>query len=185
MVRRAAIFIDAGHMAEIPQGRQVDLSKFPRYLVDHVSADTDILRCYYYCCPPYCSPRPTPDESKRLSNHHRFLNATRHFQCFEVRQGQLARYRNEQGEFEYDQKMVDVLLSIDLVRLSSKAQISHAVIVTGDSDFAPAIQVAKNEGVSTWLFYGYKCHVNDSLLDVVDGHFELTPDFLASVLRTR
>jgi uncharacterized LabA/DUF88 family protein len=51
------------------------------------------------------------------------------------------------------QKDVDVLLAIDLVRLSSKGQIQKAFLVAGDADFSPVVKAAKDEGVMVKLFY--------------------------------
>ena len=183
MLYRVAVFIDGGYLAKIPRGHQVDLVKFPRHLADHISTGIDILRTYYYFCPPYVSPTPTPDESRRLSNYQRFQNAARRFPRFELREGDLLRYRDERGEYVFIQKKVDVLLSIDLVRLSTKGQITHAAIVAGDADFVPAIQIAKDEGVSIWLFYNIPIH--NSLWNAVDERIELTPEFLEPVLRFR
>jgi len=45
----------------------------------------------------------------------------------------------------------DVWLSTDLVRLASKRQIDLAILVTGDSDFVPAIRAAREEGVEVRL----------------------------------
>ena len=47
--------------------------------------------------------------------------------------------------------MVDVHLSIDLVDLSATGKIDTAILVAGDSDFAPAVKKAKNSGVRVIL----------------------------------
>jgi uncharacterized LabA/DUF88 family protein len=38
------------------------------------------------------------------------------------------------------------MFAVDLVQLSTKRQITEAGIIASDSDFLPAIEVAKNEG---------------------------------------
>ena len=54
----------------------------------------------------------------------------------------------------YEQKRVDVLLSVDLVRHAAANHIQHAVIVAGDSDFIPAVAAAKESGVTVSLWCG-------------------------------
>jgi uncharacterized LabA/DUF88 family protein len=46
------------------------------------------------------------------------------------------------------QKAVDTLLAIDLARLAERSALSHALVLAGDGDFAPAVQVARDAGVT-------------------------------------
>nr|WP_321349330.1 NYN domain-containing protein [uncultured Methanoregula sp.] len=88
--------------------------------------------------------------------------------------------KNSDGSFE--QKRVDILLAVELVRLSWSGQIGHAVIVTGDSDFVPAIEAAKDAGVITKLYYSRRS-VHDELLSAVDERCEMDPAFIERVKR--
>lgn len=83
---------------------------------------------------------------------------------------------------EYEQKRVDILLAVELVRLSWSHQISHAILVTGDSDFVPAVEAAKDAGVITSLYYSRKS-IHDELLQAVDERYEMDDDFIRSVKR--
>jgi uncharacterized LabA/DUF88 family protein len=58
----------------------------------------------------------------------------------------------------YEQKRVDILLGVDLVQLAAKHRITDAALIAGDSDFLPAIEVAKSEGVVVHLFHGRAPH---------------------------
>ena len=75
--------------------------------------------------------------------------------------------------------MVDVLLSIDLVRLSARGQITDIALAAGDSDFVPAVEVAKNEGVSVWLYHGNRPH--NALWDAVDERIKITQDLINKI----
>jgi uncharacterized LabA/DUF88 family protein len=75
--------------------------------------------------------------------------------------------------------MVDVLLSVDLVRLSTGGQISHAALVAGDSDFVPAVQAARNAGVSMWLFHGERYH--NELWKLADERIRISPELIEKV----
>ena len=73
------------------------------------------------------------------------------------------------------QKGIDTLLSIDLVELASTGQISKAVLLTGDSDFAPAARRARDKGVVVDLFYSPATYVHSEL--------EIPDELLKSVRR--
>ena len=62
---------------------------------------------------------------------------------------------------------------------SAKAQISRAALVAGDSDFVPAIAVAKNEGVAVTRHHGQSCH-NDLRL-AADESFRIDQSLTDSV----
>src|SRR2546427_9126898 len=96
----------------------------------------------------------------------------------EVRLGRL-QFIND----EFRQKGVDVLLSMDLVELAATGQISKAVIVTGDSDFAPAAKRARDKGVLVVLFYSPSTYVHDELFQSCDDRLTLDRDFFADILR--
>ena len=61
--------------------------------------------------------------------------------------------RDNHGRSEFEQKRVDVLLAVDLVRLAWQNKIDKAVIIAGDDDFVPAIMDVKNAGIITILYY--------------------------------
>ena len=50
------------------------------------------------------------------------------------------------------------MLSVDLATLAAKRLIQEAAIVAGDSDFIPAVEAAKSEGVLIRLFHGQSVH---------------------------
>lgn len=156
---RVAIFIDGGYLDKVLATEygmaRLDYAEFARALA---GAD-DILRTYYYHCPPWQGNPPTPEEQQRFSGKERFFDALRSLSCFEVRLGRLERRGvNEDGSPNFVQKRVDIQLGVDLVQLSVKHRIDRAVLVTGDSDFLPAVYAAKNEGVRLDLVHGAQYH---------------------------
>lgn len=154
---RTAIFIDGaylGHGLREFGEAKIDFSK----LAQEVSAGNEILRSYYYHCLPWQSTSPTPDERTRFGRMQAFLNRLNQLSRFEVRLGKLAhRGISNDGSPIFVQKRVDIMLGVDLVLLSAKGQITDAVVIAGDSDFLPAIEVARNEGVvlHLWHFTSY------------------------------
>lgn len=114
-------------------------------LVDVLSANTNLLRAYFY---------DGVDEHIDVDKKN-FLKAIgeqgiqtktkvlklRNFYCNSckgIRQGRV-------------QKGVDVALATDLLRHSSQNSCSICIVVSGDEDFADAISFAQDKGVKVWI----------------------------------
>ena len=70
------------------------------------------------------------------------------------------------------------MLAVDLVTLSFKRAISRAAIITGDSDYIPAIKVAKSEGTAIQLIHGPVKSFHDQLWNEVDERRKITHKIL-------
>lgn len=169
---KIAIFIDAAYLTKIARqnGVRVDIKK----VIESLSHEHNLFRSYYYYCPPYLSNPPTEEEKTRQSGFSKFKHILDQIPRLELRKGKL-----EKRDDEYHQKRVDILLAVDLVRLSWIRQIQVAAILTGDSDFVPAIEDAKNSGIITKVFY-HKSSVHDELLYCCDDTVEITQELLES-----
>jgi uncharacterized LabA/DUF88 family protein len=151
---RVAVFIDGAYLNKILANHHNRAKVAFDKLAVELAAGHDLLRTYYYDAPPYQSNPPTPDESKRFAARQQFFNSLRKLPRFEVREGRCARVWNpNKGGWDYEQKRVDVHVAVDLVRPSSKQMIQRAVIIAGDSDFLPAVAVAKDEGVQIQVIH--------------------------------
>jgi uncharacterized LabA/DUF88 family protein len=152
---RAAIFIDGAYLLN----RVHEASFAPDYskLADHFLAPLrknvplDLLRCYFYDCPPWMSSSPSEDERRRMASHDRFVAELEDLDRWSVRLGKLER-RREDGRDVFAQKRVDVLLAVDMVRHAAAGHIQHAVVVAGDSDFIPAVMTAKDCGATVTIW---------------------------------
>jgi len=80
----------------------------------------------------------------------------------------------------FEQKRVDVALATDLVMHGTKRLITHAILITGDSDFIPAVEIAQSEGVHITLFYGNgeNSMPHDELMDAVDSRHMITQEMI-------
>lgn len=172
---RAAVFIDGGYLANVLKDRFGEAKIDFGVLSDKLCTNVERLRTYYYYCMPYQSSPPTREESERYAATDRFIYSLRKIPRFEIRLGKLGR----RGA-EFIQKRVDVLLSVDLVRMSWGHQIDRAILITGDSDFVPAVQAAKDAGVLVQLYYTPR-FVHDELLQACDDRFEITKELIDSV----
>ncbi len=72
-------------------------------------------------------------------------------------------------------------MGVDLVLLAAKNSITDAAILAGDSDFLPAIDAAKPEGVVIHLFHGE--HPHNDLVARCDERTRIDQTFVDSVLK--
>ena len=72
-------------------------------------------------------------------------------------------------------------MGVDLVLLAAKHQISDAAILAGDSDFLPAIDAAKPEGVVIHLFT-VNIPITTSCRDLMN-YTRISQAFIDSILR--
>jgi len=174
---RVAIFIDGGYVDKVVErefeGTRLDFLK----LSSQAAGSDERLRTYYYHCPPFQSSPPTQEERDRVSRADAFFRQLTLLPRFEVRKGRLQKVG---GVFQ--QKKVDVLMAIDLVHLAATKQIQRAVLVTGDSDLVPAIELAKFEGVITDLYY-HPSAVHHELFEAVDDRHTIDEEFVKKIRR--
>jgi uncharacterized LabA/DUF88 family protein len=136
---RAAVLIDNYYLRkevlDVYNGKQgrfrLDYVKFSNSLCRDINASR--LRTYIYDC------QFKKDES--------FFTSLNLQDSFEIRLGELKAKDNG----DLTQKQVDVLMVIDMIQLSLKGKVQHIILVSGDSDFIPAVKLIKEEGVKVHL----------------------------------
>ncbi|HYJ81213.1 MAG TPA: NYN domain-containing protein [Longimicrobiaceae bacterium] len=179
-----AIFVDGGYFDRVSRdcgSPRIDFGK----LATELAKPDEVLRTYYYHCLPYMSPVPTPEEEERYAGKARFFSALNRLNRFEVREGKLE-FRGTDRESNrpiFEQKRVDIYLGVDLVMLATKQRVHRAILVTGDSDFLPAIRAAKNEGVVIHLYHGSgPQQPHRDLWEEADDRTLITPELLQKFL---
>ncbi|MCL4515948.1 MAG: NYN domain-containing protein [Firmicutes bacterium] len=182
---RIALFIDGAYFDYILRNEfglpKIDFEKLANVMSDGV----DILRSYYYHCPPYQSDPPTEEERKRFSAKEKFFYNLTRLPRFQVRRGKLEfRGIDSKGHPIFEQKRIDILLGVDMVLLAAKHAITHACLLAGDSDFLPAVQAAKNEGVLVHLFHGARTTVHEELFLAADERTRIDNSLLEKIRLT-
>ena len=175
---RAAIFIDGAYLLTCL--KKYDLE--PKYedLADFFlkplrkSVPLDLLRCYFYYCAPWMSSEPTESEKRRMTEHESMMELITGQERWAVRLGKLHKRRDGYKEY-FEQKRVDVLLSVDMVRHAAAGHIQHAILIAGDSDFIPAIEAAKESGATVSLWYGDGNTIHKDVLSAVDVSHKFDP----------
>ena len=183
---KAAVFIDGGYFAKILQGfgePRLNFEDFSNELCKRSNAER--FRTYFYDCMPYQGDPPTPEEKRRYKDKQSFITYLSKLPRFEVRLGKLSRFDsicNHCGSKtrEYKQKRVDHLLTVDLVRLSWRGMIQKAILITGDSDYVPAVKEAKDAGVLVQVYYyrGPNTTIHDELYALCDDRFKIDQDLI-------
>ena len=190
---RLAIFIDGGYIAKLAEHHfrvWVDFEKLSSEARDRIAASTqeplDLLRTYFYDCLPYQSDPPTDEEARRFGGKRRFFFALRRLPKYEVREGRLV-YRGEdaQGNPIFQQKRIDLMIGLDIAGLAAKNQITHAAVLSGDSDLLPAIEAAQREGVVVWLMHGPQDTYAGELWNLADERLTIDQEFMERVQRLR
>jgi uncharacterized LabA/DUF88 family protein len=80
------------------------------------------------------------------------------------------------------QKAVDTQLAIDLVRLAERGALGHALLLAGDGDFAPAVRVARDAGVTVTILAPTRFSVARTLRELADHLVAIPPDELAGMI---
>lgn len=179
MIPRAAVFIDGAYLEWIVM-REPGVARLRMHdLIPHMAGPTELFRAYWYDCLPAVT---GVGEMTNLVRKEKFLNYLRALPRVEVRLGKMGRKDGADGGASFVQKGVDVSLAVDLVALATQRAISHAHILTGDNDFAPAVRYAKANGVAVKLWYGGRGRPGHDLFDACDDRVELRlADFKADV----
>ncbi len=84
----------------------------------------------------------------------------------------------------FQQKRVDLMIGLDIALLAAKNRITHAAVLSGDSDLLPAVEAAKGEGVSVWLVHGPRSTFADELWSAADDRIAIE-EFVDKVARSR
>jgi len=183
---RTCIFLDGGYLQKVLEKdfnrQRVDFARVGPLLA---AGYEPLLRTYYYNCLPYQSPDPSAEERERFSKAEKFIYSLQRLPNFQVKLGRLE-FRGTDSVTNrpiFEQKRVDVQLAVDLVTLAFSRQIATAIVVAGDSDFIPAFDAAKNQGVRIVLFHGQKNSAHRDLLLAADVTTVMTPELMRQLAR--
>jgi uncharacterized LabA/DUF88 family protein len=167
MEERVAVFIDGSNLYHALR------SNFNRYdlrygdFVKKLCGQRHLYRAYYY--------NVLQDPSQRADAHRDqqdFLNALRDVPYLEVRLGGTKLAQGVTVE-----KGIDVMLVTDVLNFAWSDRYDIAILVSGDADFAYALQAVKNLGKYVEIGY-FESNVSRDILDVADDKHLIDKDFL-------
>lgn len=162
-MEKCAIFIDGGYLNRVLDKFGKDISLDYLKFSEQICLDLNLnrLRTYFYHCLPFIRADNNHDMSRHRSMQ-KFLSKLKRLPRFEIKLGKLQLIGNQ-----FRQKMVDVLMSLDIVNMCFDNKVQYVVLIAGDTDFVPAIKKAKDCGAIVHLFYHPKS-IHNRLLDEVD-----------------
>jgi uncharacterized LabA/DUF88 family protein len=158
-----------------------DVKKIAKNILAEYSLDGKSHRIYYYDCPPNSEETVLPisgtkhsfGSTKAFKKRTEFINALKKEDFFSVREGVLtfkgwtlkdSCFDKQTGQLMYSsltdecfkpnlqQKGVDTKIGLDMAWASYEKIANNILLVTGDSDFVPAIKTARRNGVFVYLF---------------------------------
>ncbi len=166
MEDRVAIFIDGSNLYHALQ------SNFKRHnlnfaeFANKLTGSRHLFRTYYY--------NVLQDQTRWPEGYREqqeFLDILRKTPYLEVRLGSTKMAQGVPVE-----KGIDIMLATDLLHFAWNGLYDVAVLVSGDSDFAYALQAVKNMGKHVEVAY-FESNVSKDLLDVADNRHLLNRDF--------
>ena len=142
--------------------------------------DEELFRIYAYHCPPYSGTEmhPVSREPMHFKNSSTYQSMTKllgelslmdnvafrsgeiSFNGWVIKKHSAEEIYKKKRELNKDdfqpdlkQKRVDIKIGLDVAWLSSKGIVDKIILVTGDSDFIPAMKFARREGVQIVLVH--------------------------------
>lgn len=167
---RVAIFIDGSnlyHALKSNFGRSdLNFSEF----VNRLCGSRRLFRIYYYNV--LQDPTQRPDGYREQQE---FFDVLRRTPYLEVRLGSMKVAQGVPVE-----KGIDIMIATDLLYFAWNDSYDVAVLVSGDADFAYALQAVKNIGKHVEVAY-FESGVSKDLLSVSDNRLLLNRSFLSSL----
>lgn len=189
MPERALLLVDGGYLDYLQRSfgsPRIDYGKMAVAICDRFGYV--LLRCVYFNCLPYLSPSPTAEEQEAHGKKQAFFDRLSRLDRFQVKLGRLA-YRGvdeKTGKPVLEQKQVDVLLASEMVYNAARRSVDAIVLLSGDGDFVPAVELVKREGLTLALAHGPRSGVDtvhDSLWNAADVRMPVDMEFFRPLLR--
>ncbi|MCW3134323.1 MAG: NYN domain-containing protein [Methanophagales archaeon] len=168
-MERVALFIDGSnfyHGLKANLGRtRVDFYKFATLLCGE---NRKLIRIYYYNAPH----KKEIDEEKYKSQQ-KFFSLLERTPYLELKLGRL----EPRGD-TFIEKGVDILLAVDMLKYAYDDTYDTAILVSGDGDFAAAVNAVKDRGKHVEHAY-FKDAPSVALRKACDKYIPLDNDFIS------
>ena len=163
-MERGMLFIHSSNLfaqfeAVIGNGK-VDFEKFKKWVEDNTKIK--IVRIYYYVA-------ELPPTHRNKKKQDEFLRSLESKPAFKVQRGKLVMNHGVETE-----KCVDVQIACDLFRISEAQGMSHAIVVSGDEDIAPAVDLIQYKGINV-ITVSFVRQCSKRMRDSSDRFLEILP----------
>jgi len=155
-MEKTFIFVDAGFLSKLSKYfgggfyLRYDLIKFCENFC--LNQNLKCEKIFYYTAPPFQSTQSTKDEQNRKNSYDSFIKKLSLNNNLVIREGRCQKLVGKDNFVKYNQKAVDILMTIDLMSFPIKNKnIKKIILIACDSDFAPVIDELKNMGIKIIL----------------------------------
>ena len=171
---RVMVFIDGSNLYHVlgqTCGRHdLQFDKFAQKLAN----GRDLRRVYYYNIR-----QEAFEDRSNAADQDKFLSSLYDTPHLEVKLG----IWKQRGSTMVE-KGVDVMLAVDLVTHAYKDHYDTAIMVSGDADFYPALQAAKDVGKQVEVA-AFETNISSEAARVADLHLKLTKTYFTGLWMTR
>ena len=159
--KKAIVLIDGGYFDNLnfwlkkKRGKKIGVEK----LSLRVCEGMDHFRTKFYNANPYQNSNPTEEEKNRYKNTQKFQYAINRLPRHEfVKVGRVRKVPvncpNCKGDlWGRKQKGVDIAIALDLVKMARKKVADVFILLSGDEDFASAVEMAQEELCNVIVYF--------------------------------
>ena len=152
----ALIFVDDGFFKLVKKYFEEKSKKKKRFLQTFRNickkGNLNLKHLFIYSAPPYQSENPFDKENKLKKDYDKIKKMLKNKKWITLREGRCQRLKID-GEYKFFQKGVDILLAVDLMRFQKEfSNVNKIILILCDSDFVPAINQLKKEGIEVILY---------------------------------
>ncbi len=145
---KVSVLIDGGYLHKILKKYNVHIDEKAIHTIVTSSLDKkEILhKIVYYDCRPYkFENEDTNGEDTTFEKNNQLLDTLAKQDQYVLRLGKLMFLgRNDKGHPLLVQKGVDIRIALDIARIIMVGKIDRLIIITGDTDLVPAMQMARS-----------------------------------------
>ncbi|AVH73873.1 NYN domain-containing protein [Nostoc sp. 'Lobaria pulmonaria (5183) cyanobiont'] len=165
------LFIDGGCLDSLLEFFSENLFDKKQLEIDYYRLASGYHKVFYYdCLPAQKQGENEVDYQNRIKPKIKLFNHLKSLDRFHVYEG-TARFRDKRRGQE--QKEVDIMIAVDMLRHSFRKNMDEATLLTSDLDFKPLIDALVQDGMYVSLWYP-KAKTNYELVDAADSRQVLT-----------
>ena len=169
---RVMVFIDGSNLYHVlNQHFSRNDIKFGKF-AEKLAGDRNLVRTYYYNIKQEQRGRGSEDQEK-------FLSALYDIPYLEVKLGIV----KQRGDAMVE-KGVDMMIGVDILKNAYEDLCDTAILVSGDGDFYPALQAAKDQGKHVEIA-AFETNISPETARIADLHIKLNKTYFSNLWMTK
>ena len=168
---RVMVFIDGSNLYHVlNQHFSRNDIKFGKF-AEKLAGDRELVRTYYY--------NIKQENGKGAEDQEKFLSALYEIPYLEVKLGIV----KQRGDAMVE-KGVDMMIGVDILKNAYEDLYDSAILVSGDGDFYPALQAAKDQGRHVEIA-AFDTNISPETARIADLHIKLNKTYFSSLWMTK